>query len=149
VDNKVTLGNIWINPPREFDFTRRPKLLAWPKYTQWYNQPWHTLSRQLVLPDMPMPGNIKDFLSLHIRFACTLSILIIKKCTFLQLFGHVGAQIPAAISPKFPIWKCQLEVAYKHDRRSDHNDLCVAINFESYQFNPIVIHHTIARLLQC
>jgi hypothetical protein len=68
VDNKVTLGNIWINGPREFDVNGHPSLRVWPKY--WYAKPWRTISEQLVLPaaDLPMPENIKDFVSLRIRF---------------------------------------------------------------------------------
>jgi hypothetical protein len=70
VDNKVTLGNIWISLPRDLDAIGHPSLKVWPKYC-WYAKPWRTISQQLVLPsaDVPMPKNIKDFVSLRIRFA--------------------------------------------------------------------------------
>jgi hypothetical protein len=68
---QITLGNIWINPPRESDLTCGPRLQIAQGYAQWYAEPWGTLSRQLVwTADLPMPENVKDFLSLEIRFAC-------------------------------------------------------------------------------
>jgi hypothetical protein len=70
VDNKVTLGNIWIYRPCDLDANGHPQLRVWPKYG-WYAKPWRTISQQLVLPasDVPMPENIKDFVFLRIRFA--------------------------------------------------------------------------------
>jgi hypothetical protein len=70
VDNKVTLGNISI----DLDASGSPKLTlgTWQEYVpgpQAEELPWIDI-RQLVLPatDVPMPANIKDFLSLYIEF---------------------------------------------------------------------------------
>jgi hypothetical protein len=65
----ITLGNILISSPRESDLARRPTFQVAQSFAQWYAEPWGTLSRQLVWPaDVSMPENIKDFISLEIRF---------------------------------------------------------------------------------
>jgi hypothetical protein len=67
---EITLGNIWIaidRPrPKKEDASGRLDLRAWPKSTEWYHQGGH---ENLVLPDMEMPKNIKDFLRIRLRFA--------------------------------------------------------------------------------
>jgi hypothetical protein len=70
---QITLNNIRLKPPCELDAIRRPKLEVTPKYPSRFDEPWRTISRQLDMPaaDVPMPENIKDFMSLIIRFACT------------------------------------------------------------------------------
>jgi hypothetical protein len=69
VDNKITLGNIWIYGPHELNGEDRPRLEGWPKLAQWHNEPWRTLSRLLTLPNVSMPGNVKDFLCIRLGFA--------------------------------------------------------------------------------
>jgi hypothetical protein len=68
VDNKITLGHIEIYPPSEWN-NYRTKLFAYPKCARSYSEPWYTRSLQLVLPDVEMPANIKNFLSITLRFA--------------------------------------------------------------------------------
>jgi hypothetical protein len=86
VDNKVTLGNISIYPPRDSDAYDLLKLQVRPKYAQWDDaqwddEPWCTISQQLVLPHAPMPANIKDFLYLLIWFAvCIIKNYKLIKC---------------------------------------------------------------------
>jgi hypothetical protein len=65
---EITLGNIRIDRPRpkKEDASGRLDLRAWPKSTEWYHQGGH---ENLVLPDMEMPINIKDFLMIRLRFA--------------------------------------------------------------------------------
>jgi hypothetical protein len=76
VDNKVTLGNIFINPPCELDGIWCTKVQVWPSLIQYNDTFWHTKSQhqqQLVLPDVPMPSNVKSFQIINLRFACTFS----------------------------------------------------------------------------
>jgi hypothetical protein len=63
---EITLGNIQINRPRPKDVSGRLYVRAWPKTGVRYYQ-----GRQanLVLPDVEMPTNIKDFLMIQLGFA--------------------------------------------------------------------------------
>jgi hypothetical protein len=57
--------------PREEDATLRPIVQVTEKCAVFLDEPWRTICQELVLPDVPMPTNIKDFLSLRIGFVCT------------------------------------------------------------------------------
>jgi hypothetical protein len=69
---QITLGHIRICRPRDLDANGHPRLEVWPIFSDYEHLDdfWRTLSRELILPtaDVPMPGNINDFLSLRIRF---------------------------------------------------------------------------------
>jgi hypothetical protein len=69
VDNKIALGNVEICSHE--DANNGPSLQAWYKFAHPYDESWPALNKHFVLPDVPMPGNIKNFWSLRLRFACT------------------------------------------------------------------------------
>jgi hypothetical protein len=67
---QITLGNIWIYGPDEYvNANGHLEVDVWPKFAHCNEEPWRTISRELVLPNVPMPENINDFLFLRIRFA--------------------------------------------------------------------------------
>jgi hypothetical protein len=60
-------------------------LQVWPKFARFDDEPWNTLSRQMILPDVPISENIKDFLYISIRFAQIFEF--IKKFYKIPLFN--------------------------------------------------------------
>jgi hypothetical protein len=68
---QITLGNIEINRPVADEYptaTGRPQLQLWPKYANWNDEPWYTLSPQMILPDVPISENIRDFHHISILY---------------------------------------------------------------------------------
>jgi hypothetical protein len=63
---EITLGYIRIDRPGPKDASGRLNVRAWPKFTVWYDQGEHA---NLVLPNVEMPANTKDFLMIKLGFA--------------------------------------------------------------------------------
>jgi hypothetical protein len=64
----ITLGNIRIKRPRPKgkDASGRLNVRAWPKSTKWHRRDGQ---KNLALPDVEMPKNIKNFLMIQLGFA--------------------------------------------------------------------------------
>jgi hypothetical protein len=94
---EITLGRMYIIPPRLGVCSDLPMVKVWP-------------NKATNIPDWPIPANIKDFKEIHLKFV----FIYIKYCEFIstiisyfQICGHVCPQFLGKISRKFPFGKCE------------------------------------------